>query len=279
MNIMMISSLNTYTKNMSMQMKWQQKKASGDYGASKTTSANQKLAEQTEGPMLPEKTDESVQELNKIRTKLNTGKSLTSSEMKFLEKHDPQMYKKAKEIEMERQAYEQELKRCKTKEEVQRLKMSKAASALSTVNEVKNNPNIPEGKKLELIVQEHLKFTTVTKATQDFVDSGHYSKLPSEVEQQKAEKDLEEAKKAEQNITDKTDDVQVQAEEDEEDTVSDSDEKKAEDVISDSKKSRAEAEVTPEARKVKWARAQAAYSKTQVSIENASSGFVDIKVG
>ena len=109
MNIMMISSLNTYTKNMSMQMKWQQKKASGDYGASKTTSANQKLAEQTEGPMLPEKTDESVQELNKIRTKLNTGKSLTSSEMKFLEKHDPQMYKKAKEIEMERQAYEQEL--------------------------------------------------------------------------------------------------------------------------------------------------------------------------
>ena len=79
--------------------------------------------------------------------------------MAYLEEHDPQLYKKAKEIEMERQAYEQELKRCKTKEDVQRLKMSHAASALSTVNEVKNNPNIPGGKKLELIVQEHCKFS------------------------------------------------------------------------------------------------------------------------
>ena len=53
------------------------------------------------------------------------------------------------------------------------------------------------------------------------------------------------------------------------------------DITIDGKKYRRmkQEDALPEARKVKWARAQAAYSKTQVSIENASSGFVDIKVG
>lgn len=307
MNVMMIGSLHSYTKSMSMQMKWQQKKASGDYGAGKTkyaVSGNSWMKEQTEGTDHPARTSDSAKELGKIRTKLNTGKRLTSDEMAYLAEHDPELYKKAKTIEMERQAYEQELKRCKTKEDVQRLKMSRAASALSTVNEVKNDPNIPSGKKLGLIVQEHCKFSAIESATQDFIDSGRYSKLPSEQEQRKAEKEMEEARKAEQNIADKTDDIEVQAEEKEKDeqevtggaenagtrgheegaeasgekTVKDTGnpgERKARDVVLESKKSRLEAEVTPEARKVKWARAQAAYAQAEVRTQPVS--VVDIK--
>ncbi len=31
MNVMMMSSLNTYTKNMKMQMKWKERQSSGNY--------------------------------------------------------------------------------------------------------------------------------------------------------------------------------------------------------------------------------------------------------
>lgn len=309
MDVMMISSMHTYTKNMSMQMKWQQKKASGNYGADKknsSVSGNPWKKEQTEGTEHPAKTSDSAKELGKIRTKLNTGKRLTSDEMAYLEEHDPQLYRQAKTIEMERQAYEQELKRCKTKEDVQRLKMSHAASSLSAVNEIKNDPNIPSGAKLGLIVQEHCKFSSIAAATQEFIDSGRYSRLPSEQEQRKAEKEMEEAQKAEQNIADKTDDIEVPAEEKEkaEQSVLDEaenveakgqtekagsadiqkfkaaaglGERKAEDVVMEFRKSRLEAESTPEARKVRWAKAQAAYAQVEISTQPAVS-MVDRKV-
>ena len=54
-------------------------------------------------------------------------------------------------------------------------------------------------------------------------------------------------------------------------------ERKAEDVVLESKKSRIEAEVTPEARKVRWAKAQAAYAQVEISTQSAVS-MVDIKV-
>lgn len=304
MNIMMISSLNTYTKNMSMKMKWQQKQSSGDYGVGKAAYKDQWAKEQAEEAEGPGKPSGSAKELNKIRMKLNAGKRLTSEEMAYLEEHDPETYKKAKSIEMERQAYEQELKRCKTKEDVQRLKMSHAAASLSSVNEIKNNPKIPSGKKLELIVQEHRRFCAIEEETQKFVDSGRYSKLPTEQEQQKAEKEMEEARKAEQNITDKTDDIEVPAEEAArikkaeeqgettqpqpyETKTADAgieagkplavpEGRKAKDVVLESKKSRMEAEVTPEARKVRWAKAQAAYAQAEIGIQTVSA--VDIKV-
>ena len=37
MNFFTVQSLNSYTKNMEMQMKWQKKKASGDFTADGTT--------------------------------------------------------------------------------------------------------------------------------------------------------------------------------------------------------------------------------------------------
>ena len=57
---------------------------------------------------------------------------------------------------------------------------------------------------------------------------------------------------------------------------SDLGERKAKDVVLESKKSRLEAEVTPEARKVKWAKAQAAYAQVELGTQSVS--MVDIKV-
>ena len=47
-------------------------------------------------------------------------------------------------------------------------------------------------------------------------------------------------------------------------------------MVLESKKSRLEAEVTPEARKVKWAKAQAAYAQVELGTQSVS--MVDIKV-
>ncbi len=188
MNLMMVGSLNTYTQNMKMQMKWERKKASGDYSSDGTKSIEEWLQKQTEGTgsLMDE---DSKQTLARIELKMNAGKSLTSAEMEYLRKNDPETYKKAKSIEMERKAYEQRLKSCKTKEEVQRVKASQMAASLDRVNEV---------KKLELIKQE-LRLTNASADTmKKFTESGEYAKLPTEAEQRKAEKDLKEAKEAEQ---------------------------------------------------------------------------------
>ena len=196
MSIMMMGSLHTYASNMKMQMKWEQKKSKGDYSADGTTSIAEQLRKEAGGiGAASNRSKQAV--LNGIRSKLNAGKRLSSSELEYLKKNDPETYQHVKAMEMERKAYEQRLKNCKTKEEVQRLKASQMASSLDRVREVNNNPNIPDGEKLKLTMQEHQKVSSVTDATTKFAQSGEYSKLPTEAEKRKAEKDLKEAKEAE----------------------------------------------------------------------------------
>ena len=200
MNFNMIQSLNAYTRNMEMQMKWQQKKANSDFtadGSMKLDAVSRQAEEIRQA-----QADGSAKLAAQIRTKLANGKKLTAEEMEYLQKNDPQMYQKVKSIEAEQKNYENELKRCKTKEEVQRVRTNHAAASLSAVNNIKNNPNIPEGKKLELIWQEHMKNQALEEVTKEFVESGKYAKLPTEAEKAKAEKELEEAKKAEKGIED-----------------------------------------------------------------------------
>ena len=166
-------------------------------------------------------------------------------------------------MESEQKNYEQELKRCKTKEEVQRVRMAHAATSLSNVNEIKNNPNIPESKKLELVWNEHRKNMALQQSTQDFIESGKYAKLPTEAEKQKAEKELEEAKKAELGIEDptKTDKPKEENEAPSEDIPKEKEveTEKAKAALTHREMTRQEAESTPEALKVKRAKARAAY--------------------
>lgn len=316
MNFFGVQSLNSYTKHKEMQLKWQQKKKNNDFSADGSTkfSATDRQAE----AIRRSQADGSAKMMGEIRLKLNSGKKLTAEEMEYLQKHDPQTYQHVKSMEAEQESYKRELKKCKTKEEVQRVRMSHTAQTLSAVNNIKNNPAIPEGKKLGLIMQELQKSQALEETTREFVESGRYGKLPTEAERRKAEKDLEEAKKAELGIEEpaKKDGEKVDAIENVEQEASRSDgeqipesssadlaegqqerlpidwageiaetlpEKEllrqtAERILANRQEmSRIEAELTPEARKVRRARAEAAYGAGEPEIRVGSSLDIEVK--
>ncbi len=305
MNVMMISSLNTYTSNMKMQMKWKEKQASGNY-ASGAKSVEERMKDSAAGGAKAQK-GASSRMMQTIQSKMMGGKKLSAEEMAYLKEHAPETYQKARAIEMEREAYERELKQCRTKEEVQRVKMAHAASAMASVKEIESNPNIPKGKKLELMMQELQRNQALGDTERKYVESGEYKRLPTEAERLKAEKEMEKAKKAEMGIEDPMDDTAEEAAEkaveeaakETEDTgektgverreTADGAEpssgkdvgvspeiERAEIIFARREMSRIEAEVTPEARKVRRAKAQAAYAKSSYS--GGQIVNVDVKV-
>lgn len=295
MDFSTMQSIGKYTKNLEMQMKWQKKKANNDFTADGSTKLNDPVARQAEEIRRAQE-DGSSKLSAEIRTKLATGKKLTQEEMDYLQKHDPQTYQKAKSIEEEKKSYEEELKRCKTKDDVQRVKMNHTAASLSTVNNVKNNPAIPEGAKLGIMWQELMKCRALEETIGEFVESGRYAQLPTEAEKAEAEKELKEAKEAELGIEDSAEKTE-KAEPGNEDSVENTEETnngrnevnadrikkdRLEDTVKNASihesiqrdrvilqergKSVAEAETTPEALKVKRAKARTAYHASQVEI-------------
>lgn len=297
MNIAMMCSMNTYTQTMKMQMKWQQRKASGDYLTKGTSGA--KTGRETQEPqdfqtrLLEEmKPDSSANMRQQISTKMMAGKRLSSAEMEYLKENDPQTYQKARSIEMEREAYERRLKQCRTREEVQRVKFTQAASSLAAVKNVESNPNIPKGQKLALIMQELHKYNAMADTDRAYMQSRDYKSLPTEAEKRKAEEELEKAEKAEMGMEDRTDDsvkettdsanreavekARTEAGDSKEPAPSDTELEAAKKAVAGQQKTRMQAEVTPEARKVRRAKAQAAYAAA--SFTGVSSGTVDIRI-
>ena len=295
---------------MEMQMKWQKRKDSSDFTADGKMKLD--LISRQAEEIRQAQADGSAKLSSQIRSKLANGKKLTIEEMEYLQKNDPQLYQKVKSIEAEQKNYENELKRCKTKEEVQRVRTNHAAASLSTVNNIKNNPNIPEGKKLELIWQEHMKNQALDEVTKEFVESGKYAKLPTEAEKAEAEKELKEAKEAELGIEDPAEEAE---EKDKAEADSETDSTKedrpadsikearpadgAESALAESQAgkvkkamvdeavqssraalqkhemTRMEAETTPEALKVKRAKARAAYEGVKIELPKQ---LMDVKV-
>lgn len=296
MNVMMITSMNTYTTNMQMKMKWQQKKTSGDFTADGAMTMEERLRKDAQEAMSGLMNGSKVS-LSQIQAKLMSGKKLSAKEMDYLQENNPELYKKAKSIEMEREAYERELKQCKTKEEVQKVKMIHTTAALAQVKDIESNPNIPEGQKLGLIMEQLFKLNALGDVEKQYVQSGEYKRLPTEEEQRQAEEDLKEAQEAEQNIENKTNDTPQEVAKDaaakeKTDETADDDKsgeteavmentysrdirniRKAKAAVVKTRMTRAEAEVTPEARKVKRARAQAAYTKTPIPESTAGNIF------
>lgn len=321
MSIMMVTSLNSYTKGMEMKMKWQKKQAEGDYAPDKSTSDDTAFQKQVDELRYP-KDDRSSRMEADIELKLNAGKKLSAEEMQYLKKHNPETYQKAKNIEREREAYEKELASCKTKEEVERVKAAHAAVAVDRVNAIKNNPHISDGKKLELIKMEYFKAAALDDAMHLFTKSPDYKNLPTEAERLEAEKDMEEAKKAELGLDEES--LQEKARQEkaaEEAAKYDLEEKKAEteeggkkpfhpdtsggddageegtilkalqdaeaawakaeqeaDKAGNSQtKTRAQAQATPQARKVRQAKARAAYAASQPSTVYTDTPVIDIR--
>ena len=290
-----ITSINMYTKNMKMEQKWQRRVQNSDYiskngsqASASSSGIDPHLQRQLEE--LRDSNNSETKTKEAIKAKMVAGKKLSSAEMKYLQEKDPATYQKAKELEMTRKKYEEELKRCKTKEDVQRLKMAYTAQSLETVNSTANNPNIPKGKKLAIIAAENQKMNAVADATNKFVKEGHYGKLPTEAEQQKAEKELKEAMEAEQK---ERNDSSITRPEDEDLKESESSKEAGEAAdqeyeqvssktdVSDSRTdkithqagkkeapSRAEAEYSPQAMKVKRAKAKANYENHSAMTES-----------
>lgn len=296
MNFFSIQNMNNYTKNMEMQMKWQKKKATGDFTADGSTKLNDPIRKQAE-EIRKSRQDGSAKLSAQIDLKLKSGQKLTADEMDYLQKTDPQKYQKIKAMEAEQENYERELKKCKTKEEVQRVKMAHTATSLNAVNNIKNNPVIPEEKKLELIMQEHYKNKALETSTREFVESGKYAALPTEAEKAKAEKDLQEAKEAELGIDNPSEKVgeEETAEPDNTEAAETTEANKAaeaeqvlqekatmemakKDIRNEREMTRMEAETTPEAMKVKRARAKAAYKENQPELISVRQVALDIKV-
>ena len=276
MSFTMINSLDMYAKNLKMQMKWEQKKATNDYAADGTTSIADKLRKEAAEQLSALEGSSSQATMSGIQAKLMAGRKLTSAEMEYLKKNDPNTYQQAKYREMERKAFEQRLRSCKTKEEVQRLKAAHMAASLDRVKDINNNPNISSGEKLKLTIEEHQKVCTISDATTRFTESSDYKRLPTEAEKRKAEKDMKEAKEAEQKGETKekqeipkdkdTESGKVVISQDEdkelsqEPTPADTQAAKARQLAASSKKTRIEAELTPEAQKLKRSRARASYT-------------------
>ena len=271
-------------------MKWQKKKEDNDFTADGSTKWSDPTARQAE-EIRRSQADGSAKLLSQIRTKLAAGKKLTQEEMDYLQKNDLPTYQKVKAIEAEQKSYEKELKNCKTKEDVQRVRTNRVAASLSVVNNVKNNPAIPEGAKLGLIWQELQKNMVMEETIKKFVESGEYAQLPTEAEKLEAEKELKEWKEAELGIKDTEENAKekepaenvTEAESTVEEASADkAPVDKAKEIaiqealkrdrtfLQERKKTRAEVEATPEARKVKRAKAQAAYKRNSAKI----SGFV-----
>lgn len=291
MNFFTMQSMGNYTRNLEMQMKWQKKKTTGDFTADGSTKLDDPVRQQAE-EIRKSRRDGSSKMSAQIDMKLQSGKKLTAEEMDYLQKTDPQKYQKIKAMEAEQENYEKELKRCKTKEEVQRVRMAHTATSLNAVNSILNNPVIPEEKKFELIMQEHYKHMALETSTQEFVESGRYAALPTEAEKAKAEKDLEEAKEAELGIEEPEEETETDETKDAETKESGSTKKEAEaekilkdhaalelaKIRNEREMTRMEAESTPEAMKVKRARAQAAYKENQPEIISIRQAL-DVKVG
>lgn len=199
-------SVNSYLKNMDMQNKWEQKQRTGNYKPDGAKTANEFYGRQRDCFEKNDRTDNTEQTprekdrdeiLECIKNKLSSGCLLTASEMSYIESKDKVLYQQAATAANERKIYEHELRLCRTKDDVQKYKMAHAARALENVKSALNDSSMSMEDKLNAVMGENKKMSAVNAAERDFVRSGEYSRLPSQAEKLKAERDLRRAKKEE----------------------------------------------------------------------------------
>ena len=180
MGIAMIGSVSQYARSMKMTMDWKQKKETRNY----TKKSDEKVSEMDlYRRQLEEIRENAADDRATIYMKLQNGKKLTADELDYLREHDPEAYKKAKELEAEQKRYEEELKRCKTKDEVEEVRMTYLASKMAVAKEVSSNPNIPKAQKMAILLQENAKIKAAMEAELKFKNSSQYANLPTAEEE------------------------------------------------------------------------------------------------
>lgn len=180
--ISMTGTIQSMIKTQQLQMKWQMRKA--DPKMEKGTKEERQIARFYEDA-------ERMRESNVISTidgKLQAGQKITDEELEYLRVNSPDLYKKAVEAAMEREQYKKALEKCRTKEDVERLNSNKMQGFLSETKAIRGNPNIPQGKKLDLLKQITRRMMGVQSEHIVFTSKSQYANMPREAE-------LEEGKK------------------------------------------------------------------------------------
>ena len=209
MDFSIIGNLNTHLKNLKMQTQWDLKRETGNYSAKGGT-----LDQWLDDPM--KKTAEATQvqaqvdaqrengddKLREIHQKLEAGGKLTLEEREYLQAKDPQTYQELVQEERQQKAYEEALRRCKTKEEVQRLQTQQVNASLTVVRSIEHNPHISMAKKLEIAMGEKRKVDAVAESTQRFMASGEFAQLPTEAEEAQANQDREPVERPQESLQD-----------------------------------------------------------------------------
>lgn len=282
-------SVNSYLKNMDMQKKWEQKQRTGNYKADGIKTASEWVKKQKDTFKKKEQEREKARNsdsvLDSIKNKAARGGMLTASELRYLRIKDEMAYQRALAAENERKIYEHELRMCRTKEDVQRFKMHHAIYAYDRVKSAMSNSSMSEDEKLEAVMGDYQRMSAINKAERDFIRSGEYSRLPSQAEKLKAERDLKRAQKEESRAAaekraEKKAEAEASAEKSRQKRAEAKAKAEGKKVKSLNKKKRkfkakkakyttAQAQNTNEARKVRRANARADYEATKGYAERA----------
>ncbi len=191
MDFFTIGNISSYTKNLKLQTMWDMKKRNGNVTDHQDTGSNwimEDLERQRENDKLA-----------RITNKVLNGKKLTSDERDYLRNKSPQAYQQLLNSEREQKAFECELRRCETKEDVQRLKTDRINAALSVVKSVENSPYISSEQAMGIAMAELAKVQAYERITLKFIKSGEYGELPTEAERTQANKDDRKAEEIRQN--------------------------------------------------------------------------------
>lgn len=188
----LMSNITSSLKMTDMKNKWKQKQKSGDYKADGTSGLKdwlEKKKRESEQILknsgFKSEDDKDNDKYNSLITKYRAGGKLSDSEMEYIRKKSPLVYKQIKSNEEEVKRYEESLKKCRSKQEVQRLKMSHIGASLSGVNAVKNSPYVTASDKAAFASNEQRKLNDIDRITVKFVRSEKYKKLRDEYDPDK----------------------------------------------------------------------------------------------
>lgn len=181
MNFMTIGTVSGFVKNLTLDMKWQERK--------------QKINDRQDQQLSPEAANikkwsedqRRSQAVSSIHGKMLSGAPLSNDELNYLRANCPDLYEKAMQIQREREAYKKELSNCKSKEDVEKLSQRKMNEFINEAKSIITNPNIPKAKKAVMLEFITMRMNAVMNDHAEFIKSPGYQRLPEKAH--KSERD------------------------------------------------------------------------------------------
>jgi hypothetical protein len=174
LNILGMGTVRSYLKNVTLNMKWQEKKS-------------EPLKVKDEDPRISELKQELEarrrgQTITSLRSKLLSGGSLTENELRYLKENSPEDYDKAVQVERERAQYKHELEKCRSKEDVKKLNERKLYHFSAEAKSISNTPDISPAKKRELLEFLCMRMAAIMNEHSNFQKQAQYQQLPENIE-------------------------------------------------------------------------------------------------